>query len=176
MKTVTDIRRLENRQSWGLPELPQLKGGVLRRSVIFALIIGSALTMVNQFHALFGSDLIQIVPLILVYATPFVVIAISQLAAIRQAWLDAKEERVPRVEEHFVATAFSHGIPARAVTIGLILGVINSAIILAGAFLRTGDIVTAPVALIGQAYALPVLFGFLSQTMAYRRAAKLITE
>ncbi len=164
---------LENRHSRGLPELPQLKAGVLRRSMILALIIGSALTLVNQFDALFGSDLIQVLPLILVYVTPFAVIAISQLAAIRQAWFDAKEERMPRIREHLVATALSHGIPARAVTIGLIIGAINSAIILTATFLRTGDIGTTPVALLGQAYALPVLFGFVSQAVAYRRVAEL---
>ena len=32
------------------------------------------------------------------------------------------------------------------------------------------------VALLGQAYALPVLFGFFSQAVAYRRVAKLIAE
>ena len=57
---------------------------------------------------------------------------------------------------------------------GIKLGAINSAIILTAAFLRTGDIGTTPVALLGQAYALPILFGFFSQAVAYRQAAKLI--
>ncbi len=45
-------------------ESAQLKGGVLRRSTILALIIGSALTWVNQSAAIFGSDTIQILPLL----------------------------------------------------------------------------------------------------------------
>ena len=69
-------RRSENRQPWGHPALAQLKGGVLRRSTILALIIGSALTWINQSAAIFGSDTIQILPLLLAYATPFTVIAI----------------------------------------------------------------------------------------------------
>ena len=91
-------------------------------------------------------------------------------------WFDANEERVPRIREHLVATALSHGIPARAVTIGLIMGAINSAIIPVVAFLRTGDIGTTSFALLGQAYALPVMFGVFSQALAYRRTAKLIAE
>ncbi len=167
---------MENRKSWSLPELTQLKRGVLGRSMILALIIGSVLTLVNQFKALFGSYPIEILPLILVYVTPFIVIAISQFTAIRQAWFDANEELIPMVEEHLIATVFSHGIPARAVMIGLIIGVINSAIILTVAFLRTGAIGTTPVALLGQSFALPILFGFLSQAIAYQRASKLIAE
>ncbi len=103
-------------------ESAQLKGGVLRRSTILALIIGSALTWVNQSAAIFGSDTIQILPLLLAYATPFTVIAISQLSAIRRAWHDAIREHLPETTESLVATAFLHGIPARAVTIGLIIG------------------------------------------------------
>ncbi len=154
------------------PDTPQLKESVLRRSAILALIIGSTLTWINQFDALFGSDTIQVLPLLLAYATPFVVIAISQLAAIRQAWQDARKEHIPQTTENLVATAFLHGIPARAVTIGLTIGTINSAIILSGALLSTGDISAAPATLLAQVYTLPILFGFLSQAVSYRRAVR----
>ena len=60
--------------------------------------------------------------------------------------------------------------------IGLIIGAINSAIILAAEFLRAGAIGTIPVVLLGQTFALPVMFGFLSQAIAYRRTSKLIAE
>ena len=173
MKTGTGTRRSENRQRWGLPESAQLTGGVLRRSAILALIIGSALTWINQFDALFGSDTIQILPLFLVYVTPFAVIAISQFTAIRRAWVDAKKKHTPGTPENLVATAFLHGIPAKALTIGLIIGTINAAIILAEALLSTGDIGAAPAALIVQVYTLPILFGFFSQAVSYRRAVKI---
>ncbi len=115
MKTGTSTRRSQNRQRWGLPESGQVEGGVLRRSAVLALIIGSALTWINQFDALFGSDTIQILPLFVAYVTPFAVIAISQFVGIRQAWLDAKKAHIPATTENLVATAFLHGIPARAV-------------------------------------------------------------
>ena len=170
---TTNTRRSENRQPWGLPETPQLKGSVLRRSAILALIIGSTLTWINQFDALFGSDTIQVLPLLLAYVTPFAVIAISQLAGIRQARRDARKELIPRTTENLVATAFLDGIPARAVTIGLTIGTINAAIILSGALVSTGDIGAAPALLLVQVYTLPVLFGFLSQAVSYQRAARI---
>ena len=172
MKPASGRRRSETWQPRGFPESAELKSGVLRRSAILALIIGSALTWINQFDALFGSDTIQILPLFLAYVTPFAVIAISQDAAIRRAWLDAQKEHIPWTTENLVATAFLHGIPARAVTIGLIIGTINSALILSATLLRTGDIGAAPVMLLAQVYTLPVLFGFFSQAVSYRRAAR----
>ncbi len=173
MKTGTSTGPSEDRQRSGLPESAQLTGGVLRRSAILALIIGSALTWINQFDALFGSDTIQILPLFLAYVTPFAVIAISQLTAIRRAWVDAKKEHIPGTPESLVATALLHGIPARAVTIGLIIGTINAAIILSQTLLSTGDIGAAPATLLAQVYTLPVLFGFLSRAVSYRRAVRI---
>ncbi len=111
-------------------------------------------------------------PLFLAYVTPFAVIAISQFVGIRQAWLDAKKAHIPATTENLVVTALLHGIPARAVTIGLIIGTINSAIILSATLLRTGDIGAAPVTLLAQVYTLPVLFGLFSQAVSYRRAAR----
>ena len=69
-----------------------------------------------------------------------------------------------------MATAVSHGIPARALGIGLAIGSINAIIVLAGALLRSGELAALPVGLLGQAYALPLLFGVLSQALSYRRA------
>ena len=111
-------QRSEGRQARGQPESAQWKGGVLRRSTILALIIGSALTAINQSAAIVGSEAIQLLPLLLAYATPFSVIAISQLSAIRRARHDATREDLPEPKESLLETAFSHGIPARAVAIG----------------------------------------------------------
>ncbi len=173
MKRATDRQRSEHQQPRGLPESAEFQGDVLRRSAILALIIGSALTWINQFDALFGSDTIQVLPLFLAYVTPFIVIAISQLAGIRQARLDAKKEHIPGTTENLFATALLHGIPARAVTIGLIIGTINAVIIMSQALLSTGDIGAAPATLLAQVYTLPVLFGFLSQAVSYRRAVRI---
>ena len=172
MSTV--IQSWENRRAKDFSQSPPLFSGLLRRSAILALIIGSALTLINQFNALFGSESIQILPLILVYATPFAVIAISQLAGIRQALFDFNGERVIKTREHFVAMAFRHGIPARAIAIGLIMGALNAVVFMTAAYLHTGDIGTPPIDQIILAITLPILFGILSQAIAYRRATKLI--
>lgn len=176
MKKITRRYNYGNTKSGVLPELSQLKNGVLVRSMILALVIGSVLTLVNQFNALFGSYPLEILALILVYITPFMVISISQFTGIRQAWTDGKEGLIPMIEEHLFSTALSHRIPIRAVIIGVIIGVINSIIILIVMFLRTGAIGSAPIALLGQTFALPILFGFLSQAIAYRRTSKLIAK
>ena len=67
------------------PNLASLvDAGVVRRAGIVALILGSILTFANQPAAIFGKDAIQVLPLLLVYLTPFVVVAISQVLGIRR--------------------------------------------------------------------------------------------
>ena len=55
-----------------------LNATVFPRSVIIALIIGSVLNLINQFDVLFGPKAVQILPLLLMYFTPFVVVMFSQ--------------------------------------------------------------------------------------------------
>ena len=144
--------------------------GVLRRAAIFALLLGSALAVVNQSAALFGAGSIEVLPLVLVYVTPFIVVTISQGVAIRRAEID-RRERPRRKPRSFAATAMSHGIPARAVALGVAMGAINTALVAAAAFLARGTVETLPIVLIAQAVVLPILFSVISQTIAYRRAA-----
>ncbi len=87
----------------------------------------------------------------------------------RRAWQDATEEHLPEIGESLIATAFSHGIPARALTIGLSAGAVNTAIILSYAFSSPAGIATASMPLLAPVYSLPILFGVLSQAVAYRR-------
>jgi hypothetical protein len=87
----------------------------------------------------------------------------------RRAWQDATGEHLPEIGESLIATAFSHGIPARALTIGLSAGAVNTAIILSEAFSSPAGIATASMPLLAQVYSLPILFGVLSQAVAYRR-------
>jgi hypothetical protein len=42
-----------------------------------ALVVGTILTLINQYSALFGSDTIKLVPLILTYCVPFCVFLYS---------------------------------------------------------------------------------------------------
>lgn len=151
--------------------MPFLTRAVFIRSAVVALIIGVALTLTNQSGAVFGSDTFDILPLFMVFVTPFSVITISQATAVRRASLDAMKLRLPAERSRFLATALANGIPERAISVGLIVGTVNTAIILTETAIRTGGLATAPAALIGQAYVLPILFGVLSQTVSYRRAA-----
>ena len=143
---------------------------VLFRSAIVAVVIGGVLTLINQSAWAAVREPLQILQFILVFVTPFVVVAISQVAAVRRAFIDAIRNGTHPNPESFIDTFISHGIPARAVAIGLIIGSINAIIILANALLRSGDLAAVSIPLLAQAYVLPLLFGVLSQTISYRRA------
>jgi hypothetical protein len=173
MVTTTRGRELEREQLPVLRWLPFVSRAVLLRSGIIAVVIGSVLTLINQSGWIEGDDPLQLLPFILVFVTPFVVVAISQVAAERRAFIDAARHETPTSSEGFIGTMISHGIPARALAIGLIIGSINAIITLAGA-LYSGDLAAVPVVPLGQAYALPLLFGVLSQAISYRRVENLV--
>ena len=139
------------------------------RAAIVAIIIGSILTVINQYEWIVGSRSLQLLPLILVFLLPFAVVTVAQLAGVRQASIDAVANSAIVSSEGFVATMVSHGIPARAVVIGLVFGSLNAIIVLTNAFLRSGDLVAVPLVPLAQAYLLPFLFGALAQTVSYRR-------
>ena len=136
---------------------------VLLRAGVVALLIGGVLTLINQSSAMFGAERLEFMPLALVFLTPFVVVAISQILGLRQAATELTEKPQTRTpNEPLWATVAGHGIPFRAVLIGLIAGSVNATISVAG-----GE--TLPLAPIAQAYALPMLFSTLSQALSYRR-------
>ncbi len=68
----------------------------------------------------------------------------------------------------------SHAIPLRSVAMGLIVGSVNTSIVVFAALMDGADLANLPAALIGQAFVLPMLFGLISQAISYRRAARLI--
>ncbi len=70
-----------------------IDAGVIRRAGIVALVLGSVLTLANQSGAIFGGGTVQVLPLVLVYLTPFVVVTVSQVLGIRRALLDAGRGR-----------------------------------------------------------------------------------
>ena len=157
----------------GHPRLASLiDAGVIRRAGIVALILGSVLTLANQSAAIFGGASVQVLPIVLVYLTPFVVVTISQVLGIRRALSDAGRDRasvVPR--DAFLATTISRGIPLRSFLLGLIVGTVNTSIVISAALMDGGNLADLPTALIGQAFVLPMLFGLVSQAISYRRAA-----
>ncbi len=160
----------------GHPKLASLiDADVIRRAGIVALILGSVLTLANQSGAIFGGGTVQVLPLVLVYLTPFVVVTVSQVLGIRRALLDARRGQAsvsPR--DAFLATAISRGIPLRSLLLGLIVGTVNTSIVISAALMDGGNLTDLPTALIGQAFVLPMLFGLVSQAISYRRAALVI--
>jgi hypothetical protein len=141
---------------------------VLTRATVIAAILGTTLTLLNQPNAIFGAAQFQWLPLILVYLTPFLVVCVSHILGINQARKELAWRA--RFHEDFAATLVSHGILARAVVLGLAAGGINTAIVAADGFAAGRDLDQMPVALIIQALTLPIVFGAVSQTLAFRRA------
>ncbi len=160
----------------GHPKLASLiDADVIRRAGTVALILGSVLTLANQSAAIFGKDGVQVLPLVLVYLTPFVVVTVSQVLGIRRALLDAGRGRAsvsPR--DAFLATALSRGIPLRSLLLGSIVGTVNTSIVISAALMDGGNLADLPTALIGQAFVLPMLFGLVSQAISHRRTALVI--
>lgn len=150
--------------------LKYLNAAVLMRSLLLALIIGSVLTLFNQSAAVFSDAAFEWLRLALVFVTPFVVIAISQLVATQQAVSDITRSQTAAVNTHFITTLFAHNIPFRALMIGLIIGSATSLLILINGFFQTGDIANVPLPVLVQSYVLPFVFGALSQALAYRRS------
>ena len=150
-----------------------LGAAILRRAAVIALGLGSILTLANQAEAIFGAGKLQLLPLVLVYVTPFVVVTVSQLLGIQRAILDARRDRRNNpTDEPFALTALTHGIPSRALRLGLLVGGLNASLVTTVAFLGSGNLGAVSSALLGQAFSLPVLFGVLSQAIAYRRASR----
>jgi len=150
-----------------------INGDILRRALIVALVIGSVLTLVNQSAAVFGDEELEYLPLALVFMTPLVVVAISQMLGVRRALMDVRQNGGRHLgEETVLATALAHGIPLRAFIVGMLAGSINASFVITSAVLEGVSVNNLPFALLAQAYALPAFFGVLSQTIAYRRAAQ----
>ena len=143
---------------------------VLIRAAVVAVVLGSALALLNQWSAIFGAAEIQWLRLTLVYLTPFLVVSLSQTLGLREA--RKASVRMTGLGESFFATLTSHGIPARAFTLGLAAGAINTAIVASAALIAGDGLDRLPLALIAQALTLPILFGALSQAMSFRRAIR----
>jgi len=146
-----------------------LDKAVLIRSVILALIIGSVLTLANQNSAVFGaSDFIK-VQLILAYITPFIVITLSQVVAINQAEIDKTHNKALSISEQFKTMILRQNIIVRALLISLLVGIVNSAIVVTTTLAHSG-VENIPWFLLFQSYVLPLFFGAFSQAQAYRRS------
>ena len=163
------------------PTLPTfaslINKGVLSRAFVVAFVLGSILTLVNQPTAVFGGMAVQVLPLVLVYLTPFIVVTLSQALGSYRA---AREARFgygrSRQDDGFIVTALSHGIPLRALFLAIFVGVTNTIIAGLEQLVSIGTLSEMPKTLIGQAFVLPMLFGLISQTISYRRAVAAISH
>lgn len=157
---------------YSLPLVTLIDANVLRRAGIVALVLGSILALANQSRAIFGELELEILPLVLVYVTPFVVVTISQILGIRRALRDIRVgTHLAALGGAFLATVGSHGIPFRALVLGLIVGSLNTLIVITTTLLDDGTLANLPLAPIVQAFVLPMLFSLLSQAISYRRVA-----
>ena len=151
---------------------------VIRRAVIVAAILGSALTVANQPQAIMGRTGFDLLPLVLVYLTPFIVVTLSQVLGKRRALNDiSRLDDISRnghgsTGERLLTTVLSHGIPGRALMTSLVIGTVNTLIVLAVTVAQTGEPTSAPFGLIAQVYSLPLLFGAMSQAAAFRRTIR----
>ena len=149
--------------------LDYLDKAVVKRSLILALIIGCMLTLGNQYTAVFGSEVLVKLQLLLAFITPFVVITFSQLGALHQADMDRSNRRLTAKSERFITTVLTHNIPFRALIISSVVGGVSSVIILTNAVIQPGGLENMPWPQLVQSYALPFIFGALSQALTYRR-------
>ncbi len=146
--------------------------GVAKRAAIVALVIGSALTAINQAEAVFGEAPLDLTRLALMYVTPFIVVTISQVLAIRALFREVASGLLgDRQHGPLYRTALSHGIPARALLVALAVGTVLTAIMAGLALIEGGGFGDVPTAQIAQVYALPLVFGVVSQSISYRRTA-----
>ena len=143
---------------------------VLARAAIIAAILGTTLVLLNQSAAIFGAAEIQWLPLTLAYLTPFLVVSLSQILGAREA--RAASAWISEFRESFAQTLVSHGIPARAIALGLAAGGINTAIVATDSLLAGRGLDQLPAGLILQALTLPAVFGAMSQTLAFRRTIR----
>lgn len=168
MTTATGFETRENyalKSGWS----QLVDRAIFVRATIVAILIGSSLTLINQSGWVFGNESLEVLQVVLVFGLPFGVVTVSQILALRRAYLDSAESTEISIPEIIATTAISHGIPARAVAIGLAFGSLNATIVLADVFLRSGDLAAVSVVSLVQAYVLPLLFAELSQVISYRR-------
>jgi len=140
---------------------------IVKRAVAIAAAIGSTLTLIAQPDAVFGNVEFEKLQMVMVFVTPFLVVSISQVFGIREARLALSKGT--RRNKGFAAVMFSHGIPLRAVALGLAAGAINTAIVSTAIVMSGQTLAQLPVNLITQALFLPMIFGALSQTLSFRR-------
>ncbi len=147
---------------------------VIGRALAVSIVLGVILTGVNQTAAVLGSAEFQLLPLILVFLTPFFVVTLSQILGMRAARRAVTQ--MPRADKGLLSTAISHGIPLRAIKVGLAAAFVNSAIMTIDLIASGKGLSQLPQPLLLQALTLPIIFGVLSQAISFRRTLQTINS
>lgn len=143
---------------------------IIKRAAIVAVIIGGALTLVNQSEAILGDAELQTVRTALAFLTPFLIVAISQVFGIRAAH-KALSKGIGN-HQGFFQTLFSHGIFLRSVVLGLIAGGATTIITALSNMAAGQSLNQMPLNLILPAMLLPIIFGAMSQVLSFRRTVR----
>ena len=150
---------------------PSGKGDILRRAAIVAAVIGAGLTLTNQRAALFGPETFDGLSMSLSFVAPFLVVIVSQVLGIRAFRRETGGAAAQRPES-FWETLANHGIALRAFGTAIVAGSILTAIMIVLAGLDGGQAglgPSVPPSQIAQVYVLPLVFGAVSQALAFRR-------
>lgn len=147
---------------------------VFIRAAIVAVVLGSVLTLINQPGWVAGKEPLQVLQLVLVFLLPFGVVAVAQIVGARQAQRDSAGQVASSKSEGFASTISSHGIPARAAAISVLFGGFNAVAVVVSTLVNGADLATIDIVPLGQAFVLPLVFGLVSQAIAYRRARSAI--
>lgn len=147
--------------------------GVIKRSLILSMVIGSALTLFNQTSAIFGQDKIKFISIAFMFITPFIVITLSQLVAAEQAKIDWVNGQNINRDISFLSILFNRNIGMRALIIALIVGLTNCILMGLISLGIEGGLSLLSKNLVFQFFILPLLFGALSQAITIKRHLKL---
>lgn len=142
---------------------------VIIRAAIVAIIVGTVLTLINQPGWVAGTESLQVLQFVLVFLLPFGVVAVAQIVGAQQAQRDSAGQGKSPQREGLVLTISSHGIPARAAAISVFFGSFNAIAVVTSTFVNGSDLATIEIVPLGQAFVLPLVFGLISQAIAYRR-------
>ena len=163
--TETQNTNIQNTNIMWIPEL----GPVVARAAVAALVIGSALTAINQPDAVFGDAALRMFPLGVVFTTPLLVVCLSQVLGFRAARRALAGNGDQPHKESFFQTMVNHGIPRRSVLLGLGAGGANTVLTGAVTLLSGHGLDQLPLTLVLQALILSMIFGALSQALSFRR-------
>jgi hypothetical protein len=144
-------------------------GPVVARAAVAALVIGGALTAINQPAAVFGDAAFQQFPLGAVFVTPFLVVCLSQVLGFRAARRASARDGNGPHEDSFFQTMAKHGILARSVLLGLGAGGVNTIFVGVVTLLSGRGLDQLPLPLVLQSLILSMVFGALLQTLSFRR-------